>query len=260
MRRAARLAGLALLVAYATGAAADAPDTSPRPQTRPAAGDAAVGPAVSATDGPRAGARPGAAGALASVPSRSPGPEDRPAAPDRVSAPGSVCRDPDIIGTALAPIQGRLKGCAIPAPVQVRSVRGVVLSRPATIDCATARALGRWLERGVEPVFAETGGGVAGLRVAADYTCRTRNNRPGGKISEHGRGRAIDISALKLADGTEIDVLTGWEDDRYAPLLQQVHRAACGPFGTVLGPEADRYHQDHFHFDTARNRSRAYCR
>jgi len=28
----------------------------------------------------------------------------------------------------------------------------------------------------------------------------------------------------------------------------------------VLGPEAARYHQDHFHFDTARYRSGSYCR
>jgi len=39
-----------------------------------------------------------------------------------------------------------------------------------------------------------------------------------------------------------------------------MHRAACGPFGTVLGPNADRFHQDHFHFDTARHRSGPYCR
>jgi len=37
-------------------------------------------------------------------------------------------------------------------------------------------------------------------------------------------------------------------------------RAACGPFGTVLGPESNRFHRDHFHFDTARYRSGSYCR
>jgi hypothetical protein len=42
--------------------------------------------------------------------------------------------------------------------------------------------------------------------------------------------------------------------------MRRMHRGACGPFGTVLGPEADRYHQDHFHFDTARYRSGSYCR
>jgi hypothetical protein len=27
-----------------------------------------------------------------------------------------------------------------------------------------------------------------------------------------------------------------------------------------LGPDADRYHQDHFHLDTASHRSGPYCR
>ena len=41
---------------------------------------------------------------------------------------------------------------------------------------------------------------------------------------------------------------------------------ACGtaavvtPVGTVLGPESDRFHQDHFHFDTARQRNGPFCR
>jgi hypothetical protein len=39
-----------------------------------------------------------------------------------------------------------------------------------------------------------------------------------------------------------------------------MHKAACGPFGTVLGPNSNRFHQDHFHFDTARYRSGSYCR
>jgi hypothetical protein len=42
--------------------------------------------------------------------------------------------------------------------------------------------------------------------------------------------------------------------------MRRAHKTACGPFGTVLGPNADRYHQDHFHFDTARYRSGSYCR
>ena len=44
-------------------------------------------------------------------------------------------------------------------------------------------------------------------------------------------------------------------------MLRNLHRAACGPFGTVLGPNANAAHRDHYHFDTARYRSgTAYCR
>ena len=31
--------------------------------------------------------------------------------------------------------------------------------------------------------------------------------------------------------------------------LRAVHAAACGPFTTVIGPDGDAYHRDHFHFD-----------
>lgn len=42
--------------------------------------------------------------------------------------------------------------------------------------------------------------------------------------------------------------------------LKQVHADACGIFSTVLGPEANDAHRDHFHFDTAKRSYKAYCR
>lgn len=44
-----------------------------------------------------------------------------------------------------------------------------------------------------------------------------------------------------------------------AIFLHGVHRAACSYFGTVLGPEANDAHRDHFHFDLAKRRSSAFC-
>lgn len=173
---------------------------------------------------------------------------------------GSVCGVPGIKGTAIAPIQSRTRGCGVSDPVQLTSVGGVRLTQRATIDCPTAKALYGWVENSVKPTIGKTGGGVVSLRVAAHYACRTRNSQKGARISEHGKGRAIDISAFNLADGSAITVLQGWRHKTYGPMLQKVHREACGPFGTVLGPRADRFHQDHFHFDTARYRSGSYCR
>jgi len=63
-----------------------------------------------------------------------------------------------------------------------------------------------------------------------------------------------------LKSGQEITVLTDWGRGDRGRALRQMWRAACGPFGTVLGPEANRFHRDHFHFDTARYRSGSYCR
>ncbi|MEM1302950.1 MAG: extensin family protein, partial [Pseudomonadota bacterium] len=63
-----------------------------------------------------------------------------------------------------------------------------------------------------------------------------------------------------LQDGTEISLLRDWGRGANGTALRQMWQAACGPFGTVLGPEADAFHKDHFHFDTARYRSGSYCR
>jgi hypothetical protein len=126
--------------------------------------------------------------------------------------------------------------------------------------CETAGELKRWIDGGLKPAVGRLGGGVAGLKIAAHYSCRTRNHRAGAKISEHGKGNAIDISAILLRNGVAITVLKGWRDRQHASLMRTLHRSACGPFGTVLGPESDRFHQDHFHFDIARHRGGPYCR
>jgi hypothetical protein len=44
-----------------------------------------------------------------------------------------------------------------------------------------------------------------------------------------------------------------------AAFLHRLHKGACGVFGTVLGPEANEMHRDHFHFDLAARRHSALC-
>ncbi len=180
--------------------------------------------------------------------------------PSKYPAAGSVCGDPAIRGQALPPIPAKLRGCGQPNPVRITSVDGVALTTPATVSCETASALRRWVSGVVKPVVGRHGGGVAGLKVAASYSCRTRNNVPGAKISEHGRGKAIDISAIILKNGSAMTVLHGWRDKVQGPILQKIHAAACGTFGTVLGPRSDRYHQDHLHLDVAAHGYGPYCR
>lgn len=41
--------------------------------------------------------------------------------------------------------------------------------------------------------------------------------------------------------------------------LLRVHKGSCGMFTTVLGPEANEAHRDHFHLDLAARKRRAYC-
>lgn len=178
----------------------------------------------------------------------------------RLAKKGAVCGDIAIQGVAVGRVPSKTRGCGVEDAVKVRSISGVVLSQQSVMDCTTAKTLKSWIDRGMQPAVGKKGGGVVRLRVAAHYVCRSRNGRTGAKISEHGKGRAIDISGFTLKDGTEISVLKHWGNGTYGRILKKMHRSACGPFGTVLGPNSDRHHRDHFHFDTARYRSGSYCR
>lgn len=173
---------------------------------------------------------------------------------------GSICGDPALQGELVGYVPGRISACGITEGVRVRSVEGIPLSQQALIDCPTAKALKTWINKGLKPSIGSRGGGVAQINVAAHYACRTRNNQAGGEVSEHGRGKAIDISGVTLRDGSTITVLQGWATRQDGPALSKMHDRACGIFGTVLGPNSDRFHQDHFHFDTARHGNGAYCR
>ncbi|SDC97263.1 extensin family protein [Ruegeria marina] len=172
---------------------------------------------------------------------------------------GSVCGNPDIQGEPVGRVSGKINGCGVKDAVRVTSVSGVQLSVPATMDCDTAQSLNTWVDRSVKPTFRRRGP-VVELEVAAHYACRTRNNQRGAKISEHGQGRAIDIAGFTMKDGELITVAEGWKRGATRKMLRQVWKEACGPFGTVLGPEADRYHWNHIHLDTARHRGGPYCR
>lgn len=41
--------------------------------------------------------------------------------------------------------------------------------------------------------------------------------------------------------------------------LKRLHRGACAMFGTVLGPEANEAHRNHFHFDAKKRKRRGVC-
>jgi len=117
---------------------------------------------------------------------------------------GQVCGDPAIQGEAIGRVNGNGR-CGIENAVRVRAVAGVTLQPAATIDCATASALKRWVTTGAQPA---TGGQTASLRVVSHYSCRNRNAASTGRLSEHSFGKAIDIAGIGLKNGREITVLT----------------------------------------------------
>jgi hypothetical protein len=70
-------------------------------------------------------------------------------------------------------------------------------------------------------------------------------------LSEHGRANALDVRALKLANGQSIS-LTDRTVSRET--RETVLHSVCARFSTVLGPGSDWYHEDHVHLDLMERR------
>lgn len=64
---------------------------------------------------------------------------------------------------------------------------------------------------------------------------------------------------MVLNDDRNNKVLKDWHNAD-STNMRSAHKKARGPFGTVLCPNADRYHQDIFHFDTAVYHDSPSCR
>lgn len=235
---------------------ASAPTLRPKRRPEPAATSAAPLTATAPAPSLRPRRRPDVL--LASAAPGQMAPDEKPQAPEeapkkKASKKGSVCGDPDIKGEALAPIKGKVKGCGLDKPVRVTAISGIRLNQPATISCDTANALKAWINKGLRPAMGKRE--VIEIRIAASYICRPRNNKKGAKISEHGRGRAVDVAGFVFSDGSQWSILKNYNKE-----TRRAHKAACGIFGTTLGPGSDGYHEDHLHFDIASYRSGPYCK
>jgi hypothetical protein len=191
-----------------------------------------------------------------------------PLVPERVAPaplPGPaemVCRDLRLAGEAKPDIVdvGGL-ACGVDDPVRIVSVAGVRLSEPALLGCPTARRLADWLTGVVRAEALEhLQSQVAEVRVMGSYACRARNHAADGRLSEHARGRAIDIGGFTLSNGQQVTVARDWGKNPKGDFLRRIWRKGCGVFQTVLGPDADRHHHDHLHLDTSPRRSEPYCR
>ncbi|MCH2078333.1 MAG: extensin family protein [Rhodobacteraceae bacterium] len=173
-----------------------------------------------------------------------------------------ICDAPGVLGVRIDPV-GRGSSnasCGFNDAVRVYAVGGVALNPPARMQCRTARITSAWMSEAVLPTFRDARRDLDSMRVAADYSCRTRNSRRGARISEHAKGTAIDISAFRMADGETLTVLGDWRNNN-GGFMKRVFRASCRIWHTSIGPDGDRFHQDHFHFDATRDRGpNTWCR
>ncbi|ABQ67238.1 Extensin family protein [Rhizorhabdus wittichii RW1] len=150
-------------------------------------------------------------------------------------------------------------GCSATSAVKLVAV-GIPVTNLGAVKCGAALPFVRWVRQDV-PTLAQRwlGSDVVRIESFGSFACRPVNNQAGNRLSEHGRANAIDIAAFRLRDGRRISVKDGWngDDQQIRGFLRALHKAACGRFSVVLGPDANALHHDHFHFDMG---SGPYCR
>jgi len=129
------------------------------------------------------------------------------------------------------------------------------------VTCPVAAALELWRRDSVAPAARNIlGSDLARIEHLGAFSCRRMYGGADGPWSEHATANAIDIAAFVLEDGRRISVLGDWDDQGdKAAFLRAVRDGACGSFATVLSPDYNAAHADHFHLDQD-DRWAAVCR
>ena len=191
-------------------------------------------------------------------PTGKPAEQAAPAAP--LAPQPSACRIALTEAVAIAPsipdIHGT-GGCGGEDLVRLEAIvladkRQVSVKPAAILRCSMASALADWIRTDMAPLAASLGSTISDLDNFDSFECRGRNRIVGARLSEHGRANALDVRALKLANGRAISLT-----DRTVPraLRETVLQSVCARFSTVLGPGSDWYHEDHIHLDLMERRN-----
>jgi hypothetical protein len=206
-------------------------------------------------------------------PAEAPGIEDKPGEgkPEEVDKravekaepappPPSICRLALTEAIAIAPSIPAISGpggCGGDDLVRLEAVvlpdnKHVALKPAAILRCTMAAAIADWIRSDVAPFAQSLGTSISDLDNFDSFECRGRNRVSGAKLSEHGHANAIDVRALKFANGRSLSLT-----DRSVAREQReaVLHSVCARFTTVLGPGSDWYHEDHIHLDLAERRS-----
>jgi hypothetical protein len=174
--------------------------------------------------------------------------------------PPSACRLALTEAVAIAPSIPDIKGaggCGGEDLVRLEAVvlpdkRRVSVKPAAILRCAMASAISDWIRTDMAPLAVSLGTTISELDNFDSFECRGRNRVAGARLSEHGRANALDIRAIKLANGKSIS-LTDRTVSRET--RESVLHSMCARFPTVLGPGSDWYHEDHIHLDLMERRN-----
>ena len=179
----------------------------------------------------------------------------------------------DIAFTALEPVgEGE---CRREDRVQMSGLP-LAPTMPQT-TCRVAASLYLWVEQDLRPdARAILGSDIRRIEHLGSYSCRRMYGASTGSWSEHATGNAVDISAFVLEDGRRISLVADWgaveaaaseaassadsETENRARFLRAARDSACQLFGTVLSPDYNAAHADHFHLDQGRPALTGFCR
>lgn len=232
---------------------ASTPVPLPRPRPSPEPAPAAKPPPEPAAPAPQAA---------------TPAPASSPAADD-AKGKAALQSKPRIYQTAcpaviaglveakpLPPIDDNGGQCREQSPLSLSALsvngRMVPLNTPATVNCEMAASLAPWVAEVDNYVAATRKTRIKTVEIGESYVCRPRNTPDGDtSLSEHGRADAVDFVGFALEDGSTLEVGRdyGSADAATSRTLRFIHDNACTRFTTVLGPEANALHHDHFHLD-----------
>ncbi len=152
-------------------------------------------------------------------------------------------------------------GCSTANAVSLIDI-GTKVTNLGPMTCPLASSFTDWTRDIVRPAAKKIlGSPLARIETTGTYSCRRVGGN--GNLSQHAFGNAVDVFAFVTEDGRKVSVLNGWNGtDKEQRFLRQLHKEACGVFGTVLGPSYNREHANHFHFDMAASRlnGAAFCR
>lgn len=145
-------------------------------------------------------------------------------------------------------------GCNKLGTVQLMALAGdnseFGVSNLGAVKCDVANAFSDWARFGVDRAARQIlGSPLDRIETMGSYACR--NIAGSSQRSGHARAEAIDVSGFVLKDGRRITLTQDWNGGTAAEreFLRVVHKSACKRFGTVLGPEYNRAHEDHFHLE-----------
>lgn len=156
-------------------------------------------------------------------------------------------------GVRIAEVAPRTDG----ACAQLNAVRvlgGVTPLQPASpvMTCPQALAYAFWDRHDLRPAAREVLGTTpSAVSHYGTYSCRSIAGRD--RLSEHAFANALDVAAVRFADGRQVSVLRDFmREDEAGVFWRRIRTGACRWFRATLSPDYNDAHRDHLHLDSGR--------